>query len=389
MHSDHRLSNKLSRRGFLRSTASLAALAQLRPAAAALIKQNAFAYAACGKIQEEEGTIQVFSLHRREWTPIQRVPTRAPACLVLSPNQQTLYVANKVDTHKGLPYGTVEAFSIDPSYGYLRLLSQQALSLAATHPRQMALSPNGKLLAVAADGGAIYNLLPVLADGSLDRPCGIFKQLGGVADTRPRAEAHPYNLLFDTTGNHLLSSGFGSDRLSTFAVAHDPTSRRMQRRAAEVNDPSAYQLHPDGSILYVWHKIENNLSCYRYDSVSGRVGEAIQRISMPGDGRDAIKALAIHPSGRMLYTAETAQSYLQAWQIRARDGLLSPARHIEFDDAPGDEIIVPSNGESLFVLDRLRGLIHRIAIDSATGELGFVEDVAQIQGAQSVVFKTL
>jgi 6-phosphogluconolactonase len=388
MHSDHRLSNKLSRRWFLRSTASLAALAQLRPAAA-LIKQNAFAYVACGKRQEKEDSIRVFSLHRREWTPIQRVPTRAPACLILSPDQQTLYVANQVDTHKGLPHGTVEAFCIDPSYGYLRLLSQQALSLAATCPRHMALSPNGKLLAVAADGGAIYNLLPVLTDGSLDRPCSIFKQLDGVP-SRPRAESHPYNLLFDTTGNHLLSSGFGSDRLSTFAVAHDPMSRRMQRRAAEVNDPGAYELHPDGSILYVWHKIESNLSCYRYDFHAGRVGETIQRISMPGYGSDAVKALAIHPSGRMLYTAETAaHSYLQAWQIRARDGLLSPAKRIVFDDAPGDEIIVPSNGESLFVLDRLRGLIHRIATDSATGELGFVEDVAQIQGAQSVAIKTL
>src|SRR6202789_2398366 len=223
MHSDHRLSNKLSRRWFLRSTASLAALAQLRPAAA-LIKQNAFAYVACGKRQEKEDSIRIFSLHRREWTPIQRVPTRAPACLILSPDQQTLYVANQVDTHKGLPHGTVEAFCIDPSYGYLRLLSQQALSLAATCPRHMALSPDGRLLAVAADGGAIYNLLPVSTDGSLDRPCSVFKQLGCGPRTRLRTDAHPHRLLFDSTGKHLLSSGFGSGDMSTFVVAQSSMS---------------------------------------------------------------------------------------------------------------------------------------------------------------------
>jgi 6-phosphogluconolactonase (cycloisomerase 2 family) len=111
---------------------------------------------------------------------------------------------------------------------------------------------------------------------------------------------------------------------------------------------------------------------------------------MPAFGSDiALKALAIHPSGRMLYTAGTTHSRLQAWHIHPRDGLLSRAKHIELDDAPGGEMIVPSNGEDLFVLDRLRGLIHRVAVDNVTGEPGFVEEAAMIPGARSMVFKTL
>jgi len=389
MHSDHRLPNRLSRRRFLRSTASIAALAQLRPVAAAvLIKQNAFAYVACGrKMEEKDGSLQVFSLHNRGWTAIQRVPTRAPACLVLSPDQQMLYVTNQVDTHKGLPRGTVEAFRIDPFDGHLRMLGQQALSLAATHPRQMALSPDGRLLAVAADGGAVYNLLPVLSDGSLDRPCSIFKQLGCVPHASLGTDAYPHRLLFDATGKHLLSSGFGNGHLRTFAVPQSQMSRRMQHRTAELNDLGACALHPDGSIFYVWHQIGSNLSCYRYDSISGRVGDTIQQIPIPAYGSDALKALAIHPSGHMLYTA--AHRRLQAWHICTHHGLLSPAKCIDFDDASDDEIIIPLNGTSLFVLNRLRGLIHRIAIDNVTGEPGFMEDVALIQGAQSMVLKTL
>jgi 6-phosphogluconolactonase len=393
MHSDHRSLNRLSRRVFLRSTASYTALAQLRWMARATVlpRQSTFAYVACGQNSgSQAGSLQVFSLHSRPWTAIQRVPTRVPVYVVLSPDEQTLYVANQVDSHKGLPRGTIEAFRINPSDGRLRLLNRQALSLSATHPRHIALSPDGRLLAVAADGGAIYNLLPVSADGSLNRPCSIFKQSDCALHARLRSKAHPQRLLFDTTGNHLLSSGFGGDCLSTFAVAQSPISRRMRQLAANIDDLGAYALHPDGSIIYVWHKIENSLSCYRYDSASGAVEENVQKVSMSTYYSNAasLKTLAIHPSGRMLYTAETTHSRLQAWHINVQDGLLSPAKHIEFDGTPDNEMIVASKGNSLFVLNCLGGLIHRIAVDSVTGEPGFIEDVIKIHGAQSMAFKT-
>jgi len=64
-----------------------------------------------------EGSLHVFSLRNGVWSRIQRVPSRAPACILLSPAQRTLYVANDVDVHEGLPRGTVEAFDIDPGNG--------------------------------------------------------------------------------------------------------------------------------------------------------------------------------------------------------------------------------------------------------------------------------
>jgi len=127
-------SRRWTRREFVLGAAGMVALQQLHQSPAeAELQQSAFAYVASG-----EGSLHVFSLRNGVWSRIQRVPSRAPACILLSPAQRTLYVANDVDVHEGLPRGTVEAFDIDPGNGWLTLLGRQPLSLSATHPRHMA-----------------------------------------------------------------------------------------------------------------------------------------------------------------------------------------------------------------------------------------------------------
>ena len=281
-------------------------------------------------------------------TRTQRVPSPAPACILLSAAQRTLYVANEVDVHEGLPRGTVESFHIDPFDGHLTLLGRHPLSLSATHPRHMALSPDGKLLAVAAYGGAIYNLFPVAKDGRLGQASGIFKQAGCGPHTQSQSSAHPHTLLFDASGRHLLSSDFGSDRLSVFAVQDGRLQRRSQRSTGEGSGPAACALHPAGSVFYAWHDLESTLACYRYDGVSGTMGDAIQRLSLPMASRHS---LALHPTGRMLYTSQANPNELRAWHVDAKDGSLTRAQIVPLEEATPTRITAAPDGESLFILD--------------------------------------
>ena len=164
MQADGRSREGWTRREFVRGAAGLAALPYLPSS------PPSFAYIASG-----EGAVHVFLVHGERWTKIQQVSSPAPACVLLSPSQQTLYVANELEAHEGMPRGAVEAFRVDPLDGRLTLLSRRPLSLSATRPRQMALSLDGRVLAVAAYGGGIYNVFSVAEDGSLAQPAGIFK----------------------------------------------------------------------------------------------------------------------------------------------------------------------------------------------------------------------
>jgi len=365
----------------------MVALQQLHQSPAeARLQQSGFAYVASG-----QGSLHVFSLRNEVWSRIQRVPSRAPACILLSPAQGTLYVANEVDVHEGLPRGTVEAFNIDRGDGRLTLLCSQSLSLSATRPRHMALSPDGKLLAVAAYGGGIYNLLPIAEDGSIGRPSSIYKEAGCGQHAQLQASAHPHTLVFDATGRHLLSSDFGSDRLNVFAVEAGRLRRLMQQPAGEGSGPGTCALHPAGATFYAWHELENTLACYRYDAASGIVGERIQRLSFPGPdgGAPSAQALALHPSGRMLYTAQAARNQLSAWRIEAENGTLSHAQHVLLGATTPTQITAAPDGKSVFVLDGVRGSICRVTADPSTGQPGRKAKVAVVHEPRSMALKTI
>jgi 6-phosphogluconolactonase len=377
---DRRLAARWTRREFVRGAAGVVALPHL-PQGVVSAPSPQFAYVASG-----EGSLHVFRLRGQVWTRTQQVPSCAPACILLSPAQRTLYVANDVDAHEGLPRGTVEAFHVDPLDGRLTLVGRTPLSLSATHPRHLALSPDGKVLAVAAYGGAIYNLLPIAEDGSLGPPSSIFKQAGCGPHAHSQASAHPHTLLFDAGGRHLLSSDFGSDRLSVFAVEGGRLQRRMQLATAEGSGPGACALHPAGSVFYAWHNLQSTLACYGYDGVSGSIGDTLQRLSFP---TASLHALALHPSGRMLYTTQENRNELRAWHVDAKGGRLTQAKGVMLGEAAPTHIMASPNGESIFVLDDPGGSIYQVTASRITGELHDKATVAAVNQPKSMALKTI
>ncbi len=123
------------------------------------------------------------------------------------------YAANDVDEFEGLPRGTVDV------YAGRSLVQRQPLSLSATHPRGLVISPDNRYLVVAAFGGGVYNVLPVKPDGTLEPVCGIFKEVGCGPHPTEQTSAHPHSLTFDPSGRFLVSSDFGCDRLSVFRLS--------------------------------------------------------------------------------------------------------------------------------------------------------------------------
>jgi 6-phosphogluconolactonase len=312
----------LTRRSFVRMTglASVAAQSKWLHAAVGSDRWTDLAssrrprFAFVGATGPNEG-VHLFAIENERWSLRQIVRSAAPVSLALHPSSRTLYVLNEISEFQGLPTGSVEAYRIDKSTRQLDLLGRQALSLSATMPRHLAVSPDGKSLAVAVHGGGAYNLLPILEDGQLGRVRSILKETGSGPANGHQETAHPQSIVFDPTGSRFIAADLGSDRVSVLSV-EDGLGALVRHTMPPGSGPRNLALHPNGQLLVVDHALDGSLSLLRYDSATGTITKRGPRLHGPFGS-----ALAIDPSGDFLYAAGPAE--LNVWRIKPSIGALT------------------------------------------------------------------
>ena len=87
----------------------------------------------------------------------------------------------------------------------------------------------------------------------------------------------------------------------------------------------------------------------------------------------------MHPSGRMLYTAQGC------WRIDGGSGRLSRIRTWL---PAASQIVVSHDGTSVYFLDGVRGSIDQATADNRTGEVHCRTNVAVVDMPSSIALKT-
>lgn len=336
----------------------------------------------CAAGARRGGELQVFRVGSGRWTHLQTLASERPSALALHPDRHVVYVANEIDQYQGLPQATVEAYRIG-AQGHLTLLNRQTLSLSGTRPRHLAVSPDGRQLAVAITGGGAYNLLPIAEDGRLQPVAAILKETGAGPIAARQAAAHPRSLSFDVRGERLLTADLGTDRVSVlkpYAEGMDHELRVAQRVvAARGSGPSQLVLHPSGRFFYVLHELDGSLTGFAYDAASGRVsGQPSHLARLPQAGRGPAR-LAMHPAGRFLYVSYPRfgatdgvsghGDQIAAWRIAASTGVLQPVQAGVRPQEPARIAALAPSRDRLFALDYHGGRVLAWDLDSATGRL--------------------
>jgi len=320
--------------------------------------------------------IHVFAAQGKQWRLLQVVASEAPVSLALHPSGGSLYVLNEVAEYRNLPRGSIEAYAVDTKTGMLTLLGREALALSATMPRHVAVAPDGRQLMVAVHGGGAYNLMPILADGRVGRVCGVVKEAGRGQVREHQETAHPQAVVFDSTGQRVIASDLGTDRLSVLSL--EGGLELQERYTMPVaSGPQHLALHPSGHLLYVSHGLNGGLSAFGYDATEGKVTEL--RMRVPGQYVDA---LAFHPVGDILYAASRGAT--TAWRVDSLSGTLHPlqSRSMKLENGRGKVhgVTLLRDGRELAVLAS-NGVL-RMTVDEQSGCLGEPELVAQIANAR-------
>lgn len=350
---------------------------------------NAPRFAYVGFADQSKQGIQVLAVNGARWTHAQTIAAANPSFLALHPSERFLYAVNEIDSYQNLPTGTVEAYGINAQTGHLTLLNRQPLSLSGVLPKHLAVSPDGRSLAVAVHGGGAYNLLPIREDGHLERVSGIVKEAGSGPNSEHQDAAHPQMVIFDRSGTRLLSADLGSDTLSVMTLGDDGLAFAGRSQAEPGSGPRQMVLHPSGHLLYVVNELDASLSCFGYDAENGALQDQLHHASIGANSsRRGTAAMAMHPSGELLYTSycDSGANGLAVWRVNPASGALSSVqRSVEQMSSVHVDAMVASH-DSLLVLSRTEGVL-RLPLDVASGRLSRPVQVARIKQPISLAVK--
>jgi 6-phosphogluconolactonase (cycloisomerase 2 family) len=335
-----------------------------------------FAYVAA-KDGGDEG-IHAYSVGAQGWRKIQTMKSARPISLALSGDRKTLYAVNEIDSHKGLPVGTVEAFAIEAN-GQLRLLNRRKLALSAIHPRHAAVTPDGRSLVVAVSGGGAYNVLPIAEDGSLGSVSAILKEVGAERGGQGR-KAEPQMVAFDKAGR-VVSVDSGADRLSVFSLSNEGMAAQERVELEAGCRPTQVIMHPAGEIAYVMHG--EAICCHGYDAETGSFSGEVHRLASTGVEGPA--TLALHPSGRFLY-ASVRGGGINAWNLSGGGDRLRRSLGVQAEEMGElNALDLAPDGRSMVGMSRSKGTVQRAEIDAATGRLSAGMVMTRVDSPSSLV----
>ena len=297
----------------------------------------------------DAGTLHLLQIQREESRVLHTHPSARPSAIVRHPFRALLYVANDVSLHQYQPRGTVETFALDPATGALELVGRQPLSLSATQPRSLAISPDGRSLLVAAFGGGAYNVLMIDESGLPTAPSVILKQVGQGEHPTEQASAHPSHVLFHPRTGTAIAADYGAERLDILAADCGEAAAGNMKVAARIpcavgSGPSKIAIHPDGELFVVAHVLRPALAAFRLASEMKLVpaGRAFLH--------DVPTAICFASEKSIVFAAQTRgtrHALLTAWTIDPQKGTLQ--REAEMTLPAGEVASMHPTGSTLWL----------------------------------------
>lgn len=331
--------------------------------------------------------IHVFDVSGNDWFCKQRIPSCSPVSLALHPDRHVLYVANEVDEYQGLPRGTVEAYKIDPCDGALAFMNRQPLSLSGINPRHIAISPDGTYLVAAIHGGGAYNVLSIQPNGSLGGVKQILKEVGVGSHPVDQASAHPHTVVFDATGQYLLATDEGCERLSIFTFRNGQLTRTAQTHCPSASGPGHIAMHSSGRIAYISNTLDGSVACYVWGARGSQMQEMqrIQIVSINGASKGC--NLTLSPSGGILYATSPSEG-ISAWEIDPVTGTLSFRQRFRLSNRSLLSLNWSADKKTCFAVDSHQGEILSFPVHAETGELGQPSVVAHVTALTSLLIRS-
>ncbi len=250
-----------------------------------------------------------------------------PTFLDIDNEQKYLYSVSEVVETDGTPAGAITAFRIDAETGDLTSLNHQ--SSGGPGPCHLSVDATGKYVLVANYSGGSVAILPVNADGSLDKASGFIQHEGSSVHPGRQTAPHAHSITLDPSNRYAFSADLGLDEVLIYEIdfkngklipntpPHGPT--------APGAGPRHFAFHPNRKFGYVINELDNTVTIFSYDEARGSL-ETIGAVStLPEDFDGTSYCADIHflSSGKFLYGTNRGHDSMVIFEVDPDTGMLT------------------------------------------------------------------
>jgi 6-phosphogluconolactonase len=319
--------------------------------------------------------------------------TQDPSWVAVHPNGKFLYAVNEAGKNS-----MVSAFSLDPHSGKLTLLNQ--LPALGEDPCYLSFDRTGKYVFVANYTSGNVVVFPIGSDGKLGPATANVHDEGTLGPNKERQEGPHAHWIEASAGNrYAYVSDLGLDKVLIYKF--DATTGNLATPGAKQQDAFSAMLSPgsgprhvafsrSGNFMYVLNEVQSTVTVFANDA--RETYRAVQTISaLPKDfsGRNDAAEIAIHSSGKFLYSSNRGHESIALFKINPGTGKLTGAGDFSVEGKEPRHFAIDPSGNYLLAEDQFSDKIVTFRIDRKTGALTPTGDSVEIPSPVSLAFLAL
>lgn len=241
----------------------------------------------------------------------------------------------------------------------------------------IALSPDGRLVAAANYGGGSVIVYRVSADGSLGEKAAFFQHAHASKAYPGRQEKpHAHGVTWSADGRFLFVPDLGGDRVYIYArdLAADTLAPSASQPWFDVPagaGPRHCQFSADGGHFYVINEMANTITVATYDPAAGTLS-ALENVStLPAEGfagATTTAEIAVSPDGRTVYASNRGADTLAVFARDLATGRLTLKAQIPVPAQPRHFALTP-DARHLVVAGQKAEQVAVYTVDEHSGAL--------------------
>lgn len=345
------------------------------------------AYVGCRTTKERKARgrgISVYEVDENGWKLVQILEGQVnPSFLCLNERQDVLYSIHG-------DYSEASAYRI-ANDGTLSLIN--TVGTHGTNPVHLSLDKSGRWLFVANLQTGSVSVIPVAADGSLER----IKELAFISGNGgPGYTSHPHQVLQDATGNWLIvpSQGRlqGVGKITVFGIdsGKGTIERVSEAKGRSGSEPRHCVFHPNNRFCYCLNEKDSTVALYYFNEENGELSPVQILSTLPQDyaGDGWASAIDIGADGKALYVSNRKHDSITVYAIGQEDGRITYRQNVKTGGEQPRFITVSPDGRQVLAANELSDTICLFDICQADGTLKACSKVIETESPVCVRFKT-